>query len=184
MSSDGDDGPEEDPRIATLYAKADKLSPEEFGALVLELGGKDAVVLGGMLSDKRAAMAHFVVHALMDVDDGTLAECVIERRKLLKGFVDADAAAAGEGGGKNLIAALEGFVCNEVEEGAERASAEADFRAVLQALWEHSVVSEDEIRAWQADERAGRLFKVGERSAISMHDRGRLFLEWVDRGEE
>ena len=143
MSSSEEEEVEEDPRIAKLYSKCDKLEPEAFAAYVEELGGKDAIVLGGMCTDAAAAKMHFVVHALIDADDGTLAECVTERRKLLKAVV----AVAGEGAGKNLIAAMEGWVCNEVEEGAARASAIQGFGKALKVLWEYEVVSEESIRA-------------------------------------
>ena len=93
--SDEDDDPEEDFRIARLYKVADKASPEEFAALVDELGTKDALVFGGMCMDSKTARAHFVVMALIDLDDDSLAECIEARRKLLKATVATGGAGAG-----------------------------------------------------------------------------------------
>ena len=150
--SDDEDEAEEDWRIAKLYGAADKSSPEAFAALVDEVGTKDAVVFGGVMMDRPTARAHFVVLALIDLDDGSLAECLIARRGLLKAAVEA----GGEGAGSALIAALEGLLCSPstAVEGEVRESAISSFDEALKVLWEYEVVSEDELRAWQADERA------------------------------
>ena len=58
------------------------------------------------------------------------------------------------------------------------------FDAVLKSLWEYEIVSEDALRAWQADERAGRLYHVSAADAQRLHEKGREFLEWVDAGED
>ena len=178
--SDDEEEVEEDPRIATLYGKADKLSPEAFAALVDELGTKNAVVMGGMCTDHPTARAHFVVMALIDLDDGSLPECLETRWKLLKAAV----AAGGDGAGVALVAALEGLVCSDAVEGEAREAAISGFDKSLKSLWEREVVSEDELRAWQADERAGRHYRVQAADAQRLHDRGREFLEWVDHGED
>jgi hypothetical protein len=185
MSSDEDDEVEEDPRIGKLYAKADKLAPQEFAALVDELGTKDAIVMGGMCSDAPTARAHFVVMALIDLDDGALDECIEERRAHLKAVV----ASGPAGSGKELVAALEGLVCSDAAEGDEAEAAskswkQSGFRKALKVLWEREVVSEDSLREWQADERAARHYRVSAADAQRLHEVGRKFLEWVDAGED
>ena len=50
-------------------------------------------------------------------------------------------------------------------------------------MWEYDVVSEEEVRAWQLDERAARYLRVQPADAQRFHERGRVFLEWLDRGE-
>uniref|UniRef100_A0A6U5L5X4 W2 domain-containing protein n=1 Tax=Calcidiscus leptoporus TaxID=127549 RepID=A0A6U5L5X4_9EUKA len=179
--SDEEDEAEEDWRIAKLFAAADKSSPEEFAALVDKVGTKDAIVFGGVMMDQPTARAHFVVLALVDLDDGSLADCLGTRRALLKAAV----AAGGAGAGSALIAALEGLLCSPstAVEGEARESAMSSFDEALKVLWEYEVVSEDELRAWQADERAGRNYQVSSADAIRLHEKGREFLEWVDEGE-
>ena len=179
--SDDEDEPEEDWRIAKLYGVADKSSPEEFAALVDEVGTRDAVCFGSVMMDRPSARAHFVVLALIDLDDGSLAECLTARRALLKAAV----AAGGAGAGSALLAALEGLLCSPATavEGEARESAMTSFDEALKVLWEYEVVSEDEVRLWQADERAGRNYQVSGADAIRLHEKGREFLEWVDEGE-
>jgi len=147
---------EEDWRIAKLYGAADKATPESFSALLDELGTKSAVVQGGMMLDHHIARSHFVVMALLDADDGSLAECIEARRALLKAAVEG----GGEGAGVALVSAMEAWVCTEVEEGEAREAAISSFNAALRALFEWDVVEEEDLRAWQADERAARLLQV------------------------
>lgn len=177
-SGDEDEEPEEDYRIAKLYAAADKSTPEQFAALVDEVGTKDAIVYGGICTDAPSARAHFVLMALLDAEDGSVVECVEARRALLKAVV----AGGGDGAGRNLVAALEGWICSELEAEA-REEAISSFNKALKVLWEYEVVEEEELRAWQADERAGRYLRVPTAEAQRLHDRGRVFLEWVDHGE-
>mmetsp|Transcript_21353 Transcript_21353/g.45834 ORF Transcript_21353/g.45834 Transcript_21353/m.45834 type:complete len:183 (-) Transcript_21353:412-960(-) len=179
MSSDEDDEAEEDWRIAKLYAAADKASADDFALLLDEVGTKDAIVMGGVMMDALCARAHFVVMALLDADDGSIAECIEGRRKLLKAAV----AAGGVGAGVALLSAIEGWVCSEVEEGEAREAALSSFGEVLKAVWEWDIVSEVDLREWQADERAARNLRVHAADARRMHERGRVFLEWIDRGE-
>ena len=80
MSDDELDEEVEDERIGTLYLRADKCSPEEFVALVEKLGTKDAIVYGNLLMDAAVARAMFVVSALLDADDQTIAESITERK--------------------------------------------------------------------------------------------------------
>ena len=75
--------------------------------------------MGSMMMDSACARAHVVVMALLDADDGSVAQCVEARRKLLKAAVDG----GGGGAGAALVAAIEGWVCSEVEEGEEREGA-------------------------------------------------------------
>lgn len=180
--SDDEEEVEEDFRIAKLYGAADKLEPDAFAALVDEVGTKDAVVFGSMMMDPPAARAHFVVMALIDLDDGSLAECVEARRKLLKAAVKA----GGAGAGAALVAAIEGLLCSpsSAVEGEAKEAAMSSFDAALKVMWEYEVVSEDELRAWQADERAGRNYQVSNADAVRLHEKGREFLEWVDAGED
>ena len=178
--SDEEEEVEEDWRIAKLYKACDKATPDEFNALVTELGVKDAVVMGGMCMDAATARAHFVVSALIDLEDGeSLAECLEARFALLRATV----AGGGDGAGAALVAALEGLVCSGSLEGATREGAMSGFRAALKVLWEREVVSEDQLRAWQADERAGRHYRVQAGDAQRLHEQGREFIEWVDEGE-
>ena len=181
MSSDEEeDEVPEDSRIATLYSAADKKSPEEWAALLGELGTKDALVYGSICMDPASVRSHFIVASLIDADDGTLAECLEAKRAHIKAAV----LAGGEGAGAFLLAALEGFVCNDVEGGPDREAAIGSFRKALKALWEWEIVSEEDIRAWQPDERAGRVMRVQPADARRLHEQGRLFVEWVDRGED
>jgi hypothetical protein len=177
--SDDEEEIEEDWRIAKLYGAADKATPESFAALVDDVGTKDAVVLGGMCTDAPTARAHFVVMALIDPDDGTLAELLEARFKLLRATVRG----GGDGAGTALVAALEGLVCSDAMGDAKESTIDS-FDAALKVLWEREVVSEDELRAWQKDERAGRHFRVPAKEAQQVHDKGREFLEWVDAGED
>ena len=108
---------------------------------------------------------------------GWPAECLEMRFKLLRSTV----AAGGAGAGTALIAALEGLVCSA--KGELREASMSSFGEALKVLWEREVVSEDELRAWQADERAGRHYRVSAADAIRLHERGREFVEWVDQGE-
>ena len=62
-SSDEDEEPEEDYRIAKLYGAADKSTPEQFATLVDEVGTKDAIVYGGICTDAPSARAHFILMA-------------------------------------------------------------------------------------------------------------------------
>ena len=125
-----------------------------------------------------AVRAHFVAMALLDADDG-IEESIEARRALLKAAV----AAGGEGAGRALIAALEGFVCSEVEDDA-REAAISGFDKTLRALWEWEVCDEEEIRAWQPEERIAANLKGTSADGRRMHERGLAFLEWVERGEE
>ena len=174
---------EEDGRIAKLYSKADKATPEEFAALVDELGTKDAIVYGSMCTDHPTARAHFVVMSLIDLDDGSLAEVLEARWKVLKAVVAAD---KNENGGKELIAALEGLICtaSEAIEASVQETAKSDFGKALKVLWEREVVSEEQIKAWQEDERAGRHYRVSTADAQRLHEAGREFVEWTEHGEE
>ena len=178
MSSDEEDEPaEEDPRIAQLYGAADKKSPEEWAQLVDAVGTKDAIVYGSMCMQHQNVRAHFVVMALIDADDGTLAECVEAKRAHLKAAVSA----GGEKAGVFLLAALEGFLANDVA-AEDREAAIGSFRKALKVLWEYELVSEDEIREWQADENAGRILKVPPADGRRLHEQGRVFLElWRQR---
>ena len=107
MSSDEEEEEvPEDSRIATLYSAADKKSPEEWAALLGELGTKDALVYGSICMDPASVRSHFIVASLIDADDGTLAECLEAKRAHIKAAV----LAGGEGAGAFLLAALEGFV--------------------------------------------------------------------------
>ena len=181
MSDDEDDEIEEDPRIGQLYSAADKKSPEEFAAYVDSLGTKDAIVFGGMCTDAPTARAHFVVMALIDLEDDPLPECLTARRKLLKAAVEKGPA----GSGKELIAALEGLICtSDAVEGEAKEAAKSSFDKALKVLWEYEIVSEEEMKSWQADERAGRHYRVSAADAQRLHDLGRVFLEWVEQGEE
>ena len=81
------------------------------------------------------------------------------------------------------MAALEGLICSEAVEGEAKEAAKSGFDRALKVLWEREIVSEDELRAWQADERAGRHYRVQAGDAQLLHDKGREFLEWVDAGE-
>jgi len=174
--SDSDEEAEEDWRIGKLYAIADKSTPEEFASLVEEVGTTDAIVMGGMCSDAPSARAHFVVMSLIDLDDATLPECLQARHKHLKAAVEG----GGSGAGIALIAALEGLLCSE---GDTHDAAKEDFDEALKVLWEHEVVDEESIRAWQADERTARYLKVPPADAQMLHERGRIFVEWLDEGE-
>lgn len=178
--SDDEEEVEEDPRIAKLYGQADKATPESFAALLDELGTKDAIVLGGMCSDHPTARAHFTVMALIDLDDGSLPEMLESRFQILRAAVKG----GGDGAGVALVAALEGLVVSDAVEGEAREAAMSGFNKSLKVLWEREVVSEEELRTWQADERAGRHYRVAAADAQRLHDRGRVFLEWVDRGED
>ena len=170
MSDDEDDEIEEDPRIGQLYSAADKKSPEEFAAYVDSLGTKDAIVFGGMCTDAPTARAHFVVMALIDLEDDPLPECLTARRKLLKAAVEKGPA----GSGKELIAALEGLICtSDAVEGEAKEAAKSSFDKALKVLWEYEIVSEEEIKSWQADERAGRHYRVSA-AGQRLHDLGRV----------
>ena len=68
-------------------------------------------------------------------------------------------------------------------EGETRESSIGSFDKSLKTLWEYDVVSEEEVRAWQLDERAARYLRVQPADAQRFHERGRVFLEWLDRGE-
>ena len=60
----------------------------------------------------------------------------------------------------------------------------AGFDAVLKALWEWEIVEEDELRAWVADERAGRHFGVPLGVARKLREgAGDAFLQWLEEGE-
>jgi hypothetical protein len=170
---------EEDWRIARLFGAASKATPQEFAALLGELGTKDAVVHGGMMLDPLIARSHFVVMALLDADDGSLAECVEARKGLLRTAVQA----GGAGAGAALVAAMESWVCTEVEEGDAREAAITSFDQALRMLFEWDIVPEEDLRAWQANERAARLLQVSRADAERIHERGRVFCDWVDRGE-
>ena len=106
----------------------------------------------------------------------------LARRALLKATV----AAGGDGAGRAFVAAVEGLLCcpDSAVEGDAREAGMTDFDKALKLLWEYEVVSEDELRAWQADERAGRHYRVAAGDAQRLHEKGREFLEWVDAGEE
>lgn len=171
---------EEDWRIAKLFGVADKATPEEFAALLGEVGTKNAVVHGSMMLDPLVARSHFVVMALLDADDGSLAECVEARKDLLKAAV----AAGGAGAGAALVSAMESWVCTEVAVGDARETAITSFDKALRVLFEWDIVPEEDLRSWQADERAARLLQVSRADAIRIHERGRVFCEWVDRGED
>eukprot|EP00967_Tisochrysis_lutea_P037489 scaffold45050_cov32-Tisochrysis_lutea.AAC.1 len=178
-SDDADAEVAEDWRIAKLYAAADKVTPDDFAQLLDQLGTEGAVVAGSMMLDRLAARSHFVVMALLDADDGSLAECIENRRALLRATVRT----GGDGAGVALVAAIESWVCSELE-GTLREVAISSFDDALRALFEWDVVQEEELRSWQADERAARLLNVPQGDAIRIHDRGRVFCEWLDRGGE
>ena len=49
---------------------------------------------------------------------------------------------------------------------------------------DHEIVTEDDIRAWQENERAACLLKVSVRDARAVRERGLAFFEWVEAGED
>ena len=60
----------------------------------------------------------------------------------------------------------------------------AGYDAVLKALWEWEVVDEDTLKAWVADERAGRHFGVPLGVARPLREGpGDTFLRWLEQGE-
>eukprot|EP00966_Prymnesium_polylepis_P146750 3389739-Prymnesium_polylepis.1 len=170
---------EEDPRITQLYAAADKSTPEAFAALVEQVGTANAIVYGGMCTDGPTARAHFIVTAILDADDQSVQESVEERKALLKATV----AAGGERSGACMMAAIESFTLN-LEDKEKRDENVAAFDKVLQTIWEYEIVGEDDMRAWQADERAARLLRVTTQGARSLRERGEVFLDWLEHGEE
>ncbi|KAL1500561.1 hypothetical protein AB1Y20_013216 [Prymnesium parvum] len=169
----------EDARISQLYSMADKLAPADFVALVERLGADDAIVYGGMCTDKQMARAHFIVTALLDTDDQSLAESIEQRKELLKASV----AAGGERGESCMLAAIESFTLNQ-EDPEKCSESTQTYDKVLQLLWEWDIVSEDGIRAWQGDERAARLLRVTTEGARALRERGEVFFDWLEHGEE
>jgi hypothetical protein len=170
---------EEDWRIAKLFSVADKATPEEFATLLAEVGTKNAVVHSSMMLNPLIARSHFVVMALLDADEGSLAECIEAR----KGLLQAAVAAGGAGAGIALVSAMESWVCTEVAEGDAREAAITSFDEALRMLFEWDIVPEEDLRSWQADERAARLLQVSQADAIRIHERGRIFCDWIDQGE-
>mmetsp|Transcript_3453 Transcript_3453/g.11548 ORF Transcript_3453/g.11548 Transcript_3453/m.11548 type:complete len:81 (-) Transcript_3453:63-305(-) len=79
---------------------------------------------------------------------------------------------------------MESWVCTEVAVGHARETAITSFDKALRVLFEWDIVPEEDLRSWQADERAARLLQVSRADAIRIHERGRVFFEWVDRGED
>ena len=58
------------------------------------------------------------------------------------------------------------------------------FDKVLQLIWEWEIVSEEDIRAWQADERTARLLRITIEGARALRERGEVFIDWLEHGEE
>ena len=83
-----------------------------------------------------------------------------------------------------LLAALESYVVRMEDDGAKQKNIEG-YKGVLQHLWEWEVVSEDALKAWVHDERAGRHLNVPLPFARSLREgAGEAFLEWLESGED
>jgi len=187
MSSDGEDGADEDPRVATLMEFAEMHTGGDgvwsggastFADRLDALGVDGAVAYGGILGVKGLARAHFAAMALLDEDaDGGLAGSVKLRRVPLKGVVDS----GGEHAALHLLAAIEAFVCVECE-GEVKAGEVKNFGRTLKALWEWDVVPEDAVAAWVADENAARQLTVQVGDARKLREAGETFLHWVREG--
>lgn len=190
MSSGSEpDEPEEDERIAQLYSFASKRCDSdglytgngaEFAAKLDSLGTSSAIVLGSLAMNPATVRAHFAVNALCDVDDVSLSECIGFKKTPLAAVV----AAGGAGAGEALCAALESFVFHGIDEEAKREAAVEDYSDVLRALWEWSIVPEEDIKAWLDNERSAMAaLKVSHDDAVRIREHCQDYLDWLEEGE-
>ena len=134
------------------------------------------------------------------------------RGDALQALLKACVAAGGERGGLSMMAAIESFTLNLEDEEKREENIQA-FDKVLQLIWEWEIVSEEDIRAWQArshrvlsclsrplgslidprfcrmrarqaDERTARLLRITIDGARSLRERGEVFIDWLEHGEE
>lgn len=192
MSDDEEQEVEEDPRITKLYSFADKRSDEDgkygkkgdtsdidgeaFATLLDEVGTDNAIVLGGMwMGEASLARAYFTVAALIDADEVTIDKCVELKRIALKAVVKKGLVA-----GVHLLAALERYATNEAE---DKAACLKTWKKVLQYCWEYEIVAEEDIRAWNEDERAAAKLQVQAKDAQKLREKSLAFFEWLEQGE-
>ena len=191
MSSDEEEEVEEDWRITKLYAFADKRCDDDgkyssgkesdpdgeaFASLLDEVGTENATVLGGMwMGEASLARAHFTVAALIDADEVTIDQCVEQKRIALKAVVK-----KGIVSGVHLLAALERYATNEAE---DKPACLRSWKKVLQFCWEYEIVAEEDIRAWNEDERAASRLQVQTKDAQQLREKSLAFFEWLEQGE-
>jgi hypothetical protein len=190
--SDDEAEVEEDPRIGKLYNFADKRSNDDglygekgdnvdksgeaFAQLLDEVGTNDAIVLGGMwMGEASLCRAHFAVAALIDTDETTLDKCVELKRTPLRAIVK-----KGIVSGVHLLAALERYATNE---GEDKAACLKAWKKVLQFCWEYEIVAEEDIKAWNEDERAAAKLQVQTKDAQKLRELSLKFFEWLEQGE-
>ena len=112
---------------------------------------------------------------LKAVHDATIDKCVEQKRVALKAVVK-----KGLVSGVHLLAALERYATNEAE---DKAACLKTWKKLLQSCWEYEIVAEEDIRAWNEDERAAAKLHVQNKDAQKLREKSLAFFEWLEQGE-
>merc|ERR1711865_615874 len=179
--SDSESSSEEeemDPRVGQLAEYiASGCSPEECAARLELLGAKDALVGGGLCFDEEFSLAYFLICAT--ILKGNLMEKIKECAPLLKHWCESRANV--EEAHEAFLIALEMVIVQEKPTWIKK------YDDVLKQHWNYDVVPDEQIEAWQNEEKAlhkycGHAWHL--KTAIAVREAGQRFVEWMLAGED